>query len=152
MYNHDTSHLAELRYIESWKMVALALVTFGLYLAYFIRRQSAIINRAAGTADARLPAWAAALPQLLAPASLLTFIAQLLVPGELIEHVDQAAGLLFNISLVIWGFAARSAMHSITAAGERSKLRFDGIWTLLISPFYFNYRVNGIFEEERIAA
>ena len=156
--------LNELQHIDTIKLVLLALVTLGIYLAIYIRRQSAVINEIANESGNEItnengeqpgqpiPEWASLAPQILAVISIFSLVLYLLNPSETMEHIDSATGLLFNISLVIWGFSARRSMHAITSAKPRAKLWFDGFWTLLFSPFYFNYRVNVIFETESLAA
>lgn len=158
--DHVMQRLSQLQHIDTIKLVLLALVTLGIYLAFYIRRQSAVINEIANENFSEngeqpgqaIPEWASLAPQILAVISIVSLALYLLNPSEMMEHIDSATGLLFNISLVIWGFAARRSMHAITAAKPRSKGWFDGFWTLLFSPFYFNYRVNVIFETESLAA
>ncbi len=142
--------LSRLQYIGTLQLVLLALISLGIYLAFYIRRQSALINAVAEKPEQQLSDWFTQTPMLLAFVSLFTQLLSFTAAGEVAGHLNEMMGLLFNISLAVWGFAARRSLHAITAADQTSTLWFDGLFTLLISPFYFNYRINEIFNRKSV--
>jgi len=141
--------LSRLQYIDTLKLVLLALFTLGLYLAFYIRRQSAIINDVAEKPEQQISAWLSLLPQVLAFASLFTQLLYFSAANESASHINEAVGFIFNISLAVWGFAARRSIHQITSAQQGSALWFDVLFTLLLSPFYFNYCINDANKQKK---
>ena len=145
MENNDQTQqmqLSRLQHISTLKLVLLALCTLGIYLAFYIRRQSAVINALTTNPGQQLSPWFSVAPQLLAFASLFTQLLYFADINESARHLNEVVGLMFNLSLAVWGFAARSSMQHIIATQKGPDLLFDGLLTLLLSPFYFNYRIN----------
>ncbi len=142
--------LNRLQHIDTLILVLLALVSFGIYLAFYIRRQSALINAAAEKPEQRLSEGFTLTAMILASAALCTQLLSFTAASEALSHLNEMTGLLFNISLAAWGFAARRSLHAITSAAQDSSLWFDGLFTLLLSPFYFNYRINQIFKRDSL--
>jgi len=140
-----TRLISQLSYIDTWKLIVLAVVTMGIYLAYYIRRQSAVINAISASHES-IPAWLVTACQLLAFSSLALFVSHLVTDNRMTHQADEVIGLIFNISLMAWGFAARQSMHTLLKATPNSGFWFDGLWTVLLSPLYFNYRINSIAE------
>ena len=141
------SVLRELEDQSTWRLFGLAIITLGVYPAFYVRRQTLRLNRhLAGTEQ--LPM---ALPNLVIAFNLLGLA--LLVPymlveeGHVVESVSDLVDFLASISFVVWGFAARSRLNRLLAAQPGQAQWSHGLWTFLFSPFYFNYKVNCLLHE-----
>jgi len=144
--------LSRLQHIDTLKLVLLALFTLGIYIAFYIKRQGAVINEVAQNSDQQLSSWFSLAPLLLAFASLFTQLIYFSDATEAARHLNEAVGLMFNLSLAVWGFAARGILQHITSTQQGSALLFDGLLTLLLSPFYFNYRINEAYRKKEGSA
>ena len=58
------------------------------------------------------------------------------------DLVDFVSGVTF----IVWGFKARNRMNVILSSGKTDNEWFHGFWTLLFTPFYFNFKVNKLDE------
>jgi hypothetical protein len=67
-------------------------------------------------------------------------------PGSPIETTSDATDLVGAILYLVWGFEARNRMNETlhTNCGEANW--FNGFWTFVATPLYFNYKVNMLAE------
>ena len=71
------------------------------------------------------------------------------IAGELdpnLQLVSAGSDSLLFILIVVWGFIARGRMNRFCGAMPGSSGWFHGFWTFLLTPLYFNYKVNRIAE------
>jgi len=134
--------LGALRDQSTWRLVGLALVTYGVYGAYYCRRQAQVLNEFLPPEDPVSDALSGALI-VTNWLSLLLFFPYLLVEeGHFLEPVSAGVDLVSNVLFIVWGFAARRRMNGLLTAQPGEPGWFHGLWTFLFSPFYFNYKVN----------
>ena len=138
----DNKIIPELKYGSTWKLLGLALITYGVYLAHYIKTKTAVINEHC-EADQRISD------------SFVTFIIvinylslALLFPYLFVEETHPIAVLsalvdvVCSVTWIVWGFKARNRMNVILSASKADKEWFHGLWTFLFTPLYFNIKIN----------
>lgn len=139
--------LSELSSQSTWRLSGLSLITFFVYAAHYMKRQTKVINEHCKSED-RISEGFVAFILWISYLSLLLFIAYLFVEethpiAKISNLVDRAS----NIAYIVWGFKARNRMNNILGSERKSKNWFHGLWTFLLSPFYFNFKINQLNEK-----
>ena len=147
--------IRELRSQSTWRLLGLGLITYGVYYAHYIARQTRTINEHAPDGGKISLAFVGTIFAL----SYLTlglFIGYLFIDEQ---HPIAVAGLVLDrvwlVLILFWGFYARSRVNVLTAAERGDSNWFSGFWTLLFTPLYFNYKINVLNsggENQRVAA
>lgn len=134
--------LPRLREQSTWRLLGLSLITYGVYAAYYCRRQTRRLNEHLAPERRISPALPLAVIVLnwVSLALLLVYFA--VEPGHPVEDVSDLADLPAGISFIVWGFAARSRMNELLHARPKELEWFHGLWTFLLTPLYFNFKVN----------
>jgi len=136
---------------NTWCLLGLSIITYLVYPAHYIKRQSKIINEYCDTED-RISEGFVATIFIFAYLSLALFFPYMLVDeGHPIERVSDLVDKISVITFLIWGFKARNRMNKILDSKVESKEWFHGLWTFLFTPFCFNFKVNELNEEVQIA-
>jgi len=139
--------LKELKNQSTWRLFFLTVVTFGVYSAHYIRRQTNILNKSLSEDD-QISSWFIGAILFLSYASLALLVPSLLAEnGHDIEGVANSLDRIGNIAFVIWAFKARNRMNTILQSVSGSRNWFHGLWTFLFGVMYFNYKVNKLNEE-----
>lgn len=134
--------LPELKQGSTWKLFFLGIITFAVYFAHYIKKQTAIIN-AHSAEEERISD------------RFITFILAisylslaLLVPYLFLDETHPLSALsnlvdfVNNVAFLVWGFKARTRMNNILSAQPGQPGWFHGLWTFLFTPLYFNYKIN----------
>ena len=138
-------HMDLIRNLKSqstWRLVGLSIITFGVYFAHYIARQTRIINAQLDEEAKISSGWTTAI-YVFSYGSLALFVGYMFVDenspvAKLSDIVDGLWGLL----LMIWGFSARNRLNTLNSINRDDPNWFHGFWTFLFSPLYFNYKVN----------
>lgn len=139
--------IENLRDQSTWRLLGLGLITYGVYFAYYIQKQSKEIN-AAINSDENIPSGFINSILAMSYVSLALFIAYMFVEeGHPIEGISSSVDMIVSIMLIVWGFKARNRVNACCELNTESSVWFHGLWTFLFSPLYFNYKVNCILEE-----
>lgn len=143
----NTALIRSLKSQSTWRLLGLGLITYFIYPAHYIKRQTAILNEHCES-DKRIPDALVTSILVLAYLALPLFVAYFFVDESnpivnLGTLVDRSGSLL----MLIWGFKARNRMNEILALEKGSPRWFHGLWTFLFSPLYFNFKVNQLNEE-----
>ena len=126
------------------KLVGLGIITYGVYLAYYIKRQTARINKIIGEEERISEGFVDSI-MALSYISLILFVAYLIVDeGHPVEIVSDITDRVWALMLLIWGFKARNRIHSAYEITTEDTEWFHGFWTFILSPVYFNYKINCI--------
>lgn len=139
--------ITSLKSQSTWKLLGLGLITYGIYFAYYARSQSLIMNRHLTGSSVISTSFTTTL-LILSYVSLALFIPYLLVDdGHPIELISNIVDLSCNILLIVWGFKARNRVNMICGFRSDQPEWFNGFWTFLFTPLYFNYKVNTLSEK-----
>jgi len=132
---------------STWRLVGLGVVTYGVYFAHYIKKQTAKINELTGD-DNKISEGFINSILAMSYISLVLFFAYIAVDeGHPIEAVSNISDRIWGIMLIVWGFMARNRLNTAYEISKGNKEWFHGLWTFLFSPMYFNYKINSIYEE-----
>ena len=140
MQQHDL--IRELKWKSSWLFVGLQFITFGIYAAHYIKKQTAKINDRLRKDEAISDIFVVSI---FAITYLYTALSLYFHDGpteDLVFEGIAIIGLMQFIMLIIWSFMARNRMNKIC-----SLKCSDELWTFCFPVFYFNYRVNELNEK-----
>ena len=128
----------------TFKLVGLGIITYGVYLAYYIKKQTARINEIIGEEERISKGFVDSIIAM-SYISLILFFAYLEVDdGHPVEIVSDIFERVLAIMLIIWGFKARNRINSAYEITTEDHEWFHGFWTFVFSPMYFNYKINCI--------
>jgi hypothetical protein len=139
---------------STWKLAGIGIITYGVYFAYYIKKQTVKINELVGEGD-RISVGFVNSILVMSYISLILFFAYLAVDdGHPVEIISTLFDRILGIMVLIWGFKARNRINSTYEITTEDKQWFHGLWTFLFTPLYFNYKINCISEErvEQITA
>lgn len=140
-----------LKHQSTWRLLALGVVTLGVYYAHYCARQTRVINAHAGRNV--IPPLLAVITFAAAYGSLALFAAYFFVDEQHpIAIASNASDWLAMLPVMAWGFYARAAVNRLLSLGESDPHRIRRLWTLFFSPLHFNYRVNRMNETPAVAA
>lgn len=132
----------ELHHQSTWRLLLLGFLTYGVYYAYYISRQTRAINPYLPVENRIPPSFVVAI-FVLSYVTLGLFIGYLTVDEQHpIALASTALDRVWVLCILAWGFYARNRMNTINAATPGETSWFSGFWTFLFSPLYFNYKVN----------
>ncbi|MGE9296401.1 MAG: DUF4234 domain-containing protein [Puniceicoccales bacterium] len=144
---HGEEVIQSLHYGSTWKLVGLGIITYGIYYAHYIKRQTTILNQSLPE-DRRIRD---SFPKVILGASYLSLvlvIAYFIVDDSTeIDAASSAVDSICNILILVWGFKARNRMNECIKADPKSKRWFNGLLTFFLTPLYFNYKINKLNEE-----
>lgn len=145
MNNHDL--IRNLKDQSTWRLLGLGLITYGVYFAYYVKKQTGKINgrldKDAAISDGFVNSFF-----IMSYVSAALFIPYLFVDdGHPIESIGSIADTISGILLVVWGFKARNRVNNLCSLDKKSGSWFHGVWTFLFTPLYFNYKINRLSAE-----
>jgi hypothetical protein len=62
--------------------------------------------------------------------------------GHPIETISNVIDNIWMLCVVFWVFGASRVINFLHSAEKGSEIWFNKIWSLLIGPIYFNYKIN----------
>ena len=134
--------ITKLQHQSTWRLLFLGLITFGVYWAYYLKRQSSIINEHIEEPQ-QIPVGFVSAIFVLSYLSLFMLIPYALVEeGHPVEKFSDLLDVVWCIGIIVWGFKARNRMNSLLPHDEVKEYWFSGLWTFLFSPLYFNFKIN----------
>jgi len=127
---------------STWRLLGLGLITYGVYYAHYIARQSRTIN-AELSPTSHISTGFVATIYFFSYVSLALFVAYLFVDdAHPIAKLSTALDRICIVLILVWGFVARNRINHLLGLTKTNPNWFHGAWTFLFSPLYFNYRVN----------
>lgn len=143
----DITSIDRFKEQSTWRLFGLGMITYGIYFAYFMKRQTHKINESLADDDKISDAFVNAI-LIFSYVSLLLFIGYLFVDeGHPLESLSNAVDRAWGLMLLVWGFKARNRVNTIFGISKDDPKWFHGLWTFLFSPLYFNYKINQICEQ-----
>lgn len=138
----DDNLIEQLQDQSTWRLLGLGIVTGGIYWAHYIKKQTARLN-------ARLAGEAVISAGFIHAILVLSYLSVALAIPYVLTGDGQAVNLVSNLAdlassglLIVWGFKARNRVNTLSAFRKGDDGWFHGLWTLLLTPLYFNYKVN----------
>jgi hypothetical protein len=143
----DLTSIKEFKSQSTWQLVGLGVVTYGVYLAHYIKNQTAKINEVTVEKDKVTEGF---VNSILAVSyiSLMLFLVSFVFENEhALETVSYIMDRISGVMMIVWGFMARNRLNIAYDLSNDSKEWFRGLWTFLFSPMYFNYKINCLSDE-----
>lgn len=132
---------------STWRLFGLGIITYGVYFAYYVKKQSKEINAVVSTDDEISSGFLNSI-FVMSYTSLALFIAYMFVDEDHpIAELSKWVDLIVLIMLTIWGFKARNRVNAYCEIHSQGDFWFHGFWTFLFTPLYFNYKVNCILQD-----
>ncbi|KZM43688.1 hypothetical protein OA92_08365 [Marinomonas sp. SBI22] len=162
--------IKELQHQGTWRLVILSIVTLTVYWAHYIARQSKIINTVVSDKEKISKEFISVLFVLSYFSLSMVFIEALLLIDSirdsfvaflinsdvasniylLLLDIDTYSGLVIFIMIVVWAVKVRNRMNTYCELNKGDLSRFNIFWSIVFTPYYFNYNVNCIMEEESV--
>jgi hypothetical protein len=131
----------------TWRLFLLGLITLGIYLAYYIKRQTTIINQNL-EGERQISEGLVNLIMILAFVTAILIVPYILVEeGHPVAVISNFLDRVWIILVMIWAFKARKRMNLLLAATKDQPFWFHGFWTFLFSAMYFNFKINKLNEK-----
>jgi hypothetical protein len=128
------------------RLVILSLLTSGVYIAHYIKRQTFKINQLVDKEN-NISEVFVNLVFVVSYGSLIALIGSLLADkGHPIEDLSTLLELISVIMVTIWTFKAGSRLNAHYQILSSDIMSFDRCWTFAFNIFYFNYNINSICE------
>ena len=131
---------------NTWRLLGLGVITYGVYFAYYIKRQTDKINT-------HLDEDTAISNGLISSIFVVSYLsAALLIPYVILpdDHpvtaISSIVDIIGSVMLLVWGFKARNRVNAVCSFNKDNKSWFHGFWTFVATPLYFNYKVNQLNE------
>lgn len=143
MYNDDL--IKKLHVQGSWSLFGLFFITFGIYIAYYIKKQTLTINSFLTDKDKLSYSFINIIIVLSYLSAILALIPENTNNSILNDFSFYTGNLLF-ILITIWGFKVKNRLNNYYDFNKSSIDWFHGLWTFLFTTLYFNYHINCINE------
>lgn len=142
--------LSDLKYGPTVKLFVLGVVTYAVYFAHYMKRQTAFINQHCEPEE-RISEGLITFIMVISYLSLGLFIAYLFVDEtHPIAALSGLVDFVNNVAFIVWGFKARKRMNQLLASEAGETGWFHGLWTFIFTPLYFNFKVNQLSEIDAI--
>jgi hypothetical protein len=138
--------IPELKYGSTWKLFGLAFITYGVYLAHYIKAKTSVINEQCGVNERISDSFVTFIIGINYLSLALFFPYLFVEEGHPIEALSNLVDLICTVTFIVWGFKARNRMNVILSAQNNQNEWFHGLWTFLFTPLYFNFKVNKLSE------
>ena len=127
----------------TWRLLGLAIITYGIYLAFYVKRQTEKIN-------CHLNKDAAISNNFVVSIFVMSFLsAALLIPyilvdnGHPIERISNLIDEICGIMFIVWSFKARNRVNSLCSFNRENESWFHGLWTFLLVHSISTTRLTG---------
>jgi len=139
--------LRSLKRESTWRLFFLGVITLGIYVAHYIKRQTACMNQYLDK-EKQISGELVGAVLILAYISAILFVPSLLVEeGHPIAAISNLLDTIWEILLLVWAFKARNRMNMLLSATKGSEAWFHGLWTFLFTALYFNFKINTLSEK-----
>ena len=153
--------IKELQHQSTWKLIFLTFITFGTYLAHNIARQSKVINSVLDDKE-KISKLFIMIFFIFSYVNLIGFIDRnvIRIPFYYFDssffkyiylvffQIVYIADFVIFIMLVCWAIKVRRKVNAYCELNKGDLSRFNIFWSIVFTPYYFNYNVNCIMEEE----
>ena len=138
--------LRALKRESTLRLFFLGVITLGIYIAHYIKRQTAIVNQYLDK-EKQISEGLVWTILILTYVSAILFVPYMFVEeGHPIAIISNLAGKILVVLDLVWAFKARNRMNMLLSATKGSEFWFHGLWTFLFTALYFNYKINMLSE------
>lgn len=131
---------------STWRLFFLCLITFGIYTAHYIKRQSQIFNQHLDE-ERQISEGFLGFILILAYITVILMIPGFFLnEGHLLGAISDLLDNIWGILVLIWAFKARNRMNMLLAVTKDQTHWFHGLWTFLFTFLYFNFKINSLTE------
>ncbi len=138
--------VGQLKSQSTWRLFLLCLITLGIYAAYYIKRQTTIINQNLER-ERQISEGFVNLILIFTYVTAILIVPYILVgEGHPVAVISDFLNSLWLILVMIWAFKAGNSMNLLLAVTKDQPNWFHGLWTFLFSVMYFNFKINKLNE------
>ncbi len=142
----STELTKKLKWGSTWSLFGLALITYNVYIVYYARRQTRILNEFSPPGkqiSMALIRWWLFITYI----SLASFFLSFLLPNDSSwNYVGDCFDRLDGLFGVIWAFLARGSFHRLYVSEKQAPTWFHAFWTLVFQALYINFKINKLLE------
>jgi len=129
---------------STWKIFFLSMITYGVYAAYYIKEQTITINSVLDESNKISEGFinAILIVNWISLGLVIFYISSDVYELPILDLADWASLIMFTV----WAFMARDRINTYCSLRDNDSNWFHGVWTLLFSYLYVNYKINTILE------
>ena len=143
----DVHEINILKDQSTWKLFFLGVITYGVYFAYYAKKQTIRLNELLSEED-KISIFFLNFLIALAYITLFLFITYFFVDeGSPLDTVGVYLDYGWSILMLVWGFMAKNRVNQIFGFRKSDSRFLKGIWIFLFSTMYFNYKINKICDQ-----
>jgi hypothetical protein len=142
--HHNVLLLKELKSQSTWRLLFLSFITLSIYDAYYVKRQSGIINQHIEKTR-QIPKGFVIVFYLVSCIAAFLLLPSFLADGEDLRHIELVSNIFDYIRIfmsVAWALMARSKMDKLLFDNNKENIKFSVLWCLVFSVYYFNFKIN----------
>ena len=142
--------IGQLKSQSTWRLLFLSFATLGVYLAHYIVKQTTLLN-VWFEEQWRISRRLVYAILVLAYVSAALMAASLFFkPDDPVTILADLTNLIWSILILIWAFKVRNRMNALLASRQQEPAWFHGLWTFLFNAFYFNFKINQLYERRAV--
>jgi len=134
--------ICKLSYIGTFKLCIISFLTYFIYAAHYVKRQTRIINNFCKPQEIISEKFINFILINCYAAFVLFFTSLFLPESHPVTIIGNVVDQVANLSISVWGLKAGNRLNKIMDLEQKPGLRFHQVWSFLISPLYFNYQIN----------
>lgn len=143
--------IEKFKYGSTLKLIFFGVITLGIYFAYYIKRQTAVINDHIEENE-KISNLLVNLIIVVSYINTLLVVAPFVIvvtggyltdsyPITLITN-SGIFDIIYSVSYIMWGVKAKNRMNKLLSAEKGSDYWFSTLWSVVFTSFYFNFKIN----------
>lgn len=140
--------IRDLQSQSTWKLFLLSVVTLGIYTAYYIKKQTKILNQHLDRSQ-QLSEGFISFFLIFSYLSVVLIIPYFFVEeGHPIELISDVVDNVWNIIALVLAFKFRNRMNTLLNSTPGQHNWFHGAWTFFFGFLHINFKINQLNEIE----
>ncbi len=142
--NQNVTLLKELKSQSTWRLLILSIITLSIYDAYYVKRQSEIINKHIEK-DRQITKGFVIAFYLVSCMAAFLLVPSFLADGEDLRQIELVSNIFDYIWIIMdiaWALIARSKMHKLFQNYNENNFNFSILWSIIFGVYYFNFKIN----------
>ncbi len=135
--------IEKLHHQSTWRLLGLTIITFGVYSAIYIKRQSDIINEYVDEQN-RISNVFIFITFMTSIISVILMPIYIFGDFQIIDQLSDNLDTIFIILCLVWSFKAKNRLNRILETNQYDANWFNGIWVFMFQNLYINYKINDI--------
>ena len=143
--------IKKFKYGSTFKLILLGTITFGIYFAYYIKKQTEIINGQIEENE-KIPYLLVNIILVVSYINTFLVIAPFLIVatgGYLADFhpitLTTNSGIfdiIYTVAFIVWAVKAKNRMNRLLSAEKKSDYWFSTFWSVVFTSLYFNFKIN----------